>query len=444
MSMGLAENENCYKSRRELPRTTDHCNRPVVKDFGFADKPLPSPPLVDIIEHELEQNEKGKMGRSNAQSLILMEGETIEEAQKILMPPPLNVGRKFPQNSVHRARSLSPLPEHNVDPNDQTRNQRQLMLSNHKQPGSVRNVRLAAGARLTIARSHSAPRHGPIRSTTSTPSLHSPYPRVWWSALASSPNENAFVNPRRAPSPPTKKGSKYDCSDYTPSGLPNAGPTPPPPPRSLDRRRPTWPSQPICEDEAAALTKEIGTPRQQGNRAGGRAVAAKALSANKCSNSPRSSGSSCEAEDRKNSGKGRRPREKLQNSHVEFAPRPRSLPRSSANNSNPALSGGKTHISRTWNGVERDSARVETILEENPSHSRRPEDPNPVSLHQLPRCDDDEETGDDNSIQDPLATEPNNIRRAPIPQPDNSILVTKQTSITHHHQPSCLRGGGYS
>jgi hypothetical protein len=33
------------------------------------------------------------------------------------------------------------------------------------------------------------------------------------------------------------------------------------------------------------------------------------------------------------------------------------------------------------------------------------------------------------------------LRRVDIPPLDNSILVTKQTSITHH-QPSCLRGGG--
>ena len=463
MSKGLADNKNCYNNRGDLPRTTDHCSRPIVRNFGFADKPLPSPPLMEIIKHELEQNERGNMGRCNARSLVLMEGETVEEVQKLLMPPPLDVGRKYAPNSSRRARSLSALPEQNIVTNGENADQPhpQLKLSTHKQPGSVRKARLAAEARLAIAGCYSSSRHGPIRSTTSTPSLHSPSPRVWWSALASSPNEEAFVTPRRAPSPPTKKGSKHDYSAYTSPNLSKFGPPlSPPPPRSPDRRRPTWPPQPIWEDETTSLAKEAGTqdkarqldprdqsvgiPRLPSNVARAPAAVVEALSATKCQDSDKSSGSSCEAEDRKNSGNGRRPREKLQNSHVEFAPRPCSLPRSSANNSNPALSGGKSNISRTWNGVEPDSARVETILEGNPSDSRRPEDSNPDSQRQPLSCDDDEETDDDNSIQDHLAAEPNNIRRARLPPPNTSFLVTKSTSITHHHQPSCLRGGGNS
>jgi hypothetical protein len=418
MSGGILDDEDCQDNSRESPCTTGSCNRPIVRDFALADKPLPSPPLIDVINNELQEYERGSLGRFRARSLILGEGETVEEAQKAMVPPPLNIGRKCAQNLVRRTRSLSPLVEHSEGPTRLHAEQPPILPPRQKRFGSVRNARLAAEAHLVAAGSRPALRHGPLRSTVSTNSLRSPSPRLWQSAVATPPSEVAFVNPRQAPSPP------YE--------IVNLGPR-----------------------------KEFHkTTAQPGNVARARAAAVEALHAKKSRGSPRSSGSSCEAESSRLTGSVRRPREKLgqpgsgraalenlPTSRVDFATRSCSLPRASAYKLRENVRGERTNISRPSRDVEPESVNDETILEGLSSSSRWSEDSSPVSRYQPPRCDDEEggggggETYEDFPPRRRSSTDPDDLRRVDIPPPDNSILVTKQTSITHH-QPSCLRGGG--
>ena len=149
--------------------------------------------LTSVIDGELEKSGRTGLG-----------GETGEPAEEALIPAPLNVGRNYAQTSVRRTRSLSPLAEHSEGPTGLHIKRSPTLPSRQKHFGSVRNARLAAEAHLAAAGSRPALRHGPLKSSVSTNSLRSPRPRVWRSGLASSPSDEAFINPRRAPSPPYK------------------------------------------------------------------------------------------------------------------------------------------------------------------------------------------------------------------------------------------------
>ena len=395
MSGGLPNDENCQDNPQSPSSTTGSCNRPIARDFAFADKPLPPPPgsprsslrakksvqpldarrareafvrreidtsslslatrkVLDhfnrlsrdtseservLVELEAEpfevpvndvktllelRRETAKLPLDRRRRLLKeltsvidgeleksgrtgLGGETGEPAEEALIPAPLNVGRNYAQTSVRRTRSLSPLAEHSEGPTGLHTKRSPTLPSRQKHFGSVRNARLAAEAHLAAAGSRPALRHGPLKSSVSTNSLRSPRPRVWRSGLASSPSDEAFINPRRAPSPPYK--------------VVNLGPR---------------------------AEKFHQTGAQPGNVATPRAAAAEALNAKKSRGSLDS----------------------------------RYLP---------------------------------------------------------PRCDD-EETHEVPPTNYHSSTRSANFRRVHIPPTDRSILVTKETSITH--QASCLRGGG--
>ena len=207
MSGGLPKDNNSHNDPGKLRCGTDFCNTPIVRDFAVLDKPLPSPPLIDVVDNEMEDNELESLRRSHVLSMMLREGENAEDARKALVPPPLNIGRKRAQNSGLRTSSLSPLMGYDGGPPRLHTEQLQASPSSPKRFGSVRNARLAAEARLAAGASRSGQRHGPLSSTTSTPCLYSQSQLPWRSALASCPNEEYFVNPRKAPSPPCKKVS---------------------------------------------------------------------------------------------------------------------------------------------------------------------------------------------------------------------------------------------